>query len=114
MDFELGNAEVCQMRHPGLPVSKDAGFVSGKLFDEHFWQTVIAHVIERRVIDLVALVAGAQKLQKVQPALGGGRRKPCETVIADVGAIAIARLMPGAGVVHRDPLGGLEPRAQNT
>ena len=34
-------------------------------------------------------------------------------IVANVSAIAIAGLMAGAGVVHRDPSGGLKPGAQN-
>ncbi len=74
---------------------------------------MIAHVIERRVIDLVALITSAQQFQKIQPALSLCGGKPGEMIAADMGAIAIAGPMAGAGIVYRDPCGGLKPGAKN-
>ena len=68
-DFKFGKPKLFKMRHPGIPAGKEAGLTSGQLLDEHGRQAAVAHVIERRVIDLVAFVAGAQQFQKVQPAL---------------------------------------------
>ncbi len=54
MDFEPGQLQGLQMCHPGLPVGKDPGLVFAKPFDEVLRQSMVAHVIERRIIDLVA------------------------------------------------------------
>ena len=113
VDFKPGEPQGFKMCHPGLKANKEAGFVSGQQLDEHGRKAMIAHVIERRVIDLVALITSAQQFQKIQPALSLCGGKPGEMIAADMGAIAIAGPMAGAGIVHRDPSGGLKPGAKN-
>ncbi|EDP60995.1 hypothetical protein BAL199_00660 [alpha proteobacterium BAL199] len=58
-------------------------------------------------------MAGAQQLQEVEPALRTGGGEPGEAVVADLGAVAVLRLVACAGVVDRHPCRGFQPRAQH-
>ncbi len=69
MGFKFGKPERFKMRHPCIATGKEASFMSGQLLDEYERQVAVAHIIKRRVIDLVALITGAQQFQKVWPAL---------------------------------------------
>jgi hypothetical protein len=58
-------------------------------------------------------MAGTQQVEEVQPALARRRAEPGEAVVADLRADTVGALVAGAGVVHRDPGGGLQPGAQH-
>jgi hypothetical protein len=52
-------------------------------------------------------------IKKVQSALALGGAEPGKAIVADLRAEAVAGLVPRAGVVHRDPAGGLQPGPQH-
>ena len=56
---------------------------------------------------------GAQQLEEVEPAFRTGRAEPCETVIADLGAEAVHRLVARAGIVDRHPGRRFQARAKH-
>ena len=58
-------------------------------------------------------MAGAQQVEEVEPALRTGGAEPGEAVVTDLRAEAILGLVPGTGVVDRDPAGAGQARAQH-
>ena len=54
------------------------------------------------LVEAVGDAAGVEQLQKVDPALTAGARKPGEPVVADLRHIAVVALMARPGIVHRD------------
>jgi len=67
-----------------------------------------AHVRERRLVDHVVAMAGAQKPNEVQTALRSGRREPGEVVVANLGAHPVPAPVPGAGVIDIDITGDFQ------
>ena len=68
-------------------------------------QTLLAHIVKRRVGDLVADSTGTQQLQKVDPALALGGLKPRKIWVANLRHVAVLALMARAGVIDAD-IGG--------
>jgi hypothetical protein len=100
----------------GLPVRifgkapRSGGEQSG---DDAFRYAVFDQVGQRRSIDHVVGMAGAQQVQEVQPALRRAGGEPSEVVVADVRGVFIAPGVPGAGVIDRHPGGGCQPGLQD-
>ena len=92
------------MALPGRLIGKLPLLVRGQLPDHRSGQGVLTHVVQRRVVDHVVGVAGAQQVEEVQPALAAGRAEPGEVVVADLRADGVGAAMARAGVVHRDPV----------
>ena len=101
------------MRLPGRLVREDALRVAGQERDHRAGQGVLAHVGQRLGVDHVVSMPGPQQREEVQPALAGRAAEPGEVVIADLRADAIHRLVPGAGVVDRDPARARQPGPQH-
>ena len=101
------------MALPGGLVGELAHRMGGQSANDRPGQGMLAHVGERRVIDDVVGVSGAQQVEEVQPALAAGGAEPGEPVVADLRADAVGAAMARAGVVHRDPGRRLQPGAQN-
>ena len=85
----------------------------GQLVDHIRRQRAFAHIGERRGIDDVIAMTGAQQAEEVEAALRAGGAEPGEMVVADLGAEAVLRLMAGAGVIDRDPGGVGQPGAEH-
>jgi len=74
----------------------------------------LPHISERRLVDHIVGVAGAQQLEEVQGGLfGTGSGETGEVVVAAFRADGVAALVPGAGVVNRDEGGRLQAGAQH-
>jgi hypothetical protein len=86
---------------PGVVTGKAAGGMRDQASDHMGGQGAFTHVGERRGVDDVIVVAGAQQREKVEAALGAGQ--PGEVGVADLRAEAIRGFVAGAGVVDRDP-----------
>ena len=76
-------------------------------------QGTAAHIVQRRFVDDVVGVSGAQQIEEVQPALARPGAEPGEVVIADLRAEAVLACVARAGVVHRDPGRRLQARPQH-
>ena len=72
-------------------------------------QAPLGHIGQRRGVDLIAAFR-LQQLQKVDPALGLSAGKPGEPLVADIGTVAVAALMAGAGIVGLNIRGGGQSR----
>ena len=103
MDLEHADAKPLQMRLAGRMIGELFRRGVGKSGYHGTGERAPAHVGERRVVDDVVGVPGAQQVEKVQPALALPRAKLGEIVIADMGAEPVPPGMPCAGVVHRHP-----------
>ena len=73
-----GDAELLQMAPPRRLVGKLPLPVRGQLPDHRSGQGVLTHVVQRRLVDDVVGVTGAQQVEEVQPALAAGRAEPGE------------------------------------
>ena len=69
---------------------------------------VFDQVGQRRGVDHVVGMTGAQQVEEVQPALRWPGGEPGEAVIADVRGVLVAPGMAGAGIIDRHP-GGRSP-----
>ena len=85
----------------------------GELRDDAVGEIASAHIGKGAVIQHIILIAGAQKIEKVEPALGLARAKPSEVIIADLGAVGVLAPMLGAGIIDADPLCRLKSGSQN-
>lgn len=103
MDLECADAEPVQMHLPGSMIGELFRRGVGESADHRAGERASAHIGERRVVDDIVGVAGAQQVEEVQPALALPRAEPGEIVIADMGAESVPSGMPRAGVVHRHP-----------
>ena len=101
------------MRLPGRVIGEARLPLGRQAADHRPGERAAAHVGQRRVVDHVVGVAGAQQVEEVEPALGRPRAEPGEVVVADLRAEAVAASVACAGVVHRDPGSGLQPRPQH-
>ena len=98
--LQRGDAELLQMALPGRLIGKLPLRMPGQLPDHRSGQVVLAHVVQRRLVDDVIGVAGAQQFEEVQPALAAGGAEPGEVVVADLRADGVGAAMARAGVVH--------------
>ena len=70
-DLQSADAEAIEMRLPGGLIGKPCLWLRGQLADHRSGERAAAHVVQRRVVDHVVGVAGAQQVEEVQPALAG-------------------------------------------
>src|ERR1700730_19120509 len=91
------------MRVKGPLVGEAAVGMFGQPVDHLSGQGAFAHIGERRGIDDVIAMSGAQQAEEVEAALRSGGAEPAEMVVADLGADAVRRLVAGGGGVHRGP-----------
>ena len=110
---ESRDAELVEMRGPGDLGGEDPLGMFGQAGDHRPGQGALSHVGQRRGIDDIIAVAGAQQLEKVVAVLRIRGAEPSEVFIADLRAEAIRGLVASAGVVHRDPGGAGKPGAQH-
>ncbi len=113
VDLESRDAESVEMRGPGDLGGEDPLGMFGQAGDHRPGQGALSHVGQRRGIDDIIAVAGAQQLEKVVAVLRIRGAEPSEVFIADLRAEAIRGLVASAGVVHRDPGGAGKPGAQH-
>ena len=91
------------MRLPGHLIGEPHLPRCRQLVDDRSGQGTPTHIVQRRLIDDVVCVSGAQQIEKVQPALARPRAEPSEVVVADLSAEPVLASVTRAGVVHRDP-----------
>ena len=108
-----GYPEVVQKDVPRLLVGQNRILASGQLGQYLFRQSAIGHIGQRIDIEHVILVAGAQNLQKIYPALAFVAFEIREPFVADVGAVAVFAVVPRPGVVDVDMARGLQVRRQD-
>ena len=96
------------MPGPGRAIGEVLARMLSEQLDHRPGQVALVHVGEGRAIEDVVLMAGAQEREKVAPALREGGGEEGEAVVPDLGGHAVPGAMAGAGVVDRDPRGGLE------
>lgn len=102
MDFEAGEAERFQVHHESLAAGK-APLRLRQEGDGGLRRPVIAHLIERGLVDDVILSPGPQQFEKIEPALRAGGCKKGEAIVADMGAKAVLGLMPCPSIVNGQP-----------
>src|SRR5271157_4555602 len=102
MDIETGEAALLKVCHEGRAAGK-APLRVRQAGNGRQGQLVLAHVIERSLVDDVIVPPGPQQLKEIEPALRGRGCKKGEAIIADMGAKAVPGLMPGSRIVNRDP-----------
>jgi hypothetical protein len=107
------DAELLKVVLPGGLVGKLPLGVRCQLPDHRSGQVVFPPVLQRRVMDDAVGMAATQQLQEVQPALASSGAEPGKVVVADLRADGVGAAVARAGVVHRDPAGGLQPRLQH-
>ena len=113
VDPDFRDPQAFQVRHPGAfagEATHGGPFEEGK---ERSGKLAGAHIGQRRPVDHVVFVAGPQKTEKVQAALGKRRTEPGKTVVADLGAYPVAAPVPGTGIIDAHPGRRLQARAQN-
>ena len=89
----------------GLPAGDFADCCMGMCLQAAQWllgQTLFVQVGQGVRIEAVADAAGVEQLQKVDPTLAAGARKPGEPVVADLRHVAVVAPMARPGIVHRD------------
>src|SRR5215204_2560062 len=99
IDLECRDAEPFEMGVPDLLVGEVAVRMIDQASDHVRGQRAFAHVSERLGIEDVIVVAGAQQLEEIEPALEGGGTKPGEMRVADLRTEAIGGFVPRASVV---------------
>jgi len=109
-DRQRGDAEPLKMREPGGLIGELPLWLLGQHADHWPGECAFTQVIQRGGIAHVIGVAGTQQLEKVAPALAARGAKPGKAIVADLRAHVVAALMARAGIVHRDPGGGLQSR----
>ena len=83
-----------------------------QLVDDGPGEGALTHIGQRRLIDDVVCVSGAQQIEKVQPALARPRAEPGEVTVTDLSAEPVLAGVTCAGVIHRDPGCRLEANPQ--
>ena len=101
------------MRLPRRWVGEPRVRIGGQGGDHWPSQRAAAHIGQRRFVDHIIGMAGAQQIEEVQAALAAGRAEPGEAVIADLRAESVAGFVPRAGVVDGNPVGGFQAGAQH-
>jgi hypothetical protein len=74
-------------------------------------ECMFAHIGQGGIVDHVIGVPGAQQVEEVQSALASRRAEP--VVVANLRADAVGAFVAGTSVVHCDPTGRLQTRAQH-
>jgi hypothetical protein len=110
---QRGDAEPFKMRLPGRRIGKLLLGMLRQPGNGGSGEGMFVHVGQSRLVDHVISVSGPQQIEEVKAALAARGAEPGEIIIADLRADAVDALMPRAGVIHRDPGGGLQPRAQH-
>jgi hypothetical protein len=67
---QTGDAELVEMGHKGVLIGKIALGVGRERGEDRIGERMLAHIVERRVIDRVVIMPGAQQAQKIEPAFG--------------------------------------------
>jgi hypothetical protein len=111
--FARGDAEPVQMRLPRRVIGEPCVGVPGQAGDQRTGQGTVAHIGQRRGVDDIVGVAGAQQIEKVQPALARGGGEPGKVLVADLRADAVGGFVARAGIVHADPGGVGQAGAQH-
>ncbi len=111
--LEAGEAECSQMGREGRLIGELPDGMVGQQRQRRARQRALPHVGQRRVVDDVVRMSGAQALQEVEPALRPRGPEPGEVVVADLRAEPVAAPVARPGIVDRDPAGGLEARPQH-
>ena len=101
------------MGRPRRPVREPLAPVLRQKSDHRPRKGAPAHVGKRRRVDNVVPVSGPEQRKEVQPALRKRRAEPGESMVADLRANAVRRLVPGPGVIDRDPPRRLQGGPQN-
>jgi hypothetical protein len=112
-DLHCADAEAVEMRLPGHLIGEPCPLMCGQLMDGRSRQGSPAHIVQRRVVDDIVCVPGAQQIEEVQPALARPGAEPGKFVIADLRAEAVPARVTRARVVHGDPGGRLQACPQN-
>ena len=112
-DGERRDAEPRKMRLPSGRVGKLLVRVLGETGNDGSGECTFPHIGQGGVIDHVVAVASTQQIEKVQSALAVGGAEPGEIVVADLCADAVSTFVARTGVIHRDPVGGLQAGAQH-
>ena len=97
------DAKRLEMRRPGLPVGEAALGVRGQPVDDRAGQMVPAHVGQRRLVDHVVGMTGAQAVEEVRARLRQAGAEGGEPAVADLRGHAVAPGVAGARVVDADP-----------
>src|SRR5271163_1108774 len=84
-----------------------------QLVDDRPGQSMLTHVVKRRVVDHVVGVTGTQQVEEVQATLAASGAEPGEAVVADLRADGVGAAVAGTGVVDRDPGCRLQTGAQH-
>ena len=102
-DLQGADAKAVEMHLPGSLIGELRLPMCRQLVDDGPGQGALTHIVQRRLIDDVVCVSGAQQVEKVQPALAGPRAEPGEVVVADLRAEPILAGVAGAGHRSRNP-----------
>jgi len=105
VDLQPGDAELVEMGLPCGGVGEMPRRVFNQSGDDRTAEIAAAHVRERLVVKDILTVASAQQPKKAGAAFRSSGGEKGEGVIADLGAEAIFALVPGAGIIHRNPVG---------
>lgn len=99
-------AQTVQVGLPGGPIG-EVPRPGGQRGNQGQGQFLLGEVGQRHFVDHLVLVAAAQHLQEVDPALAGGAVEVSEEVVADVSAVALLPFVAGHRVIGVDVRGGL-------
>jgi hypothetical protein len=99
------NVEGVQMGVPGRVIGKALLRVACQLGDDRGGQPTLAHIGEGCLVEHEICVARAQEAQEIGPALRPGGGEEGEGIIANGRTDAVLALVPGASIIHGNPLG---------
>src|SRR6476659_1425235 len=88
-DLQCADVEAVEMRLPGGLIGEPPRLMGGQLMDDGPSQGTAAHIVQRRFVDDIVCVPGAQQSEEVQPALARPGGEPGDIVIADLRAEAV-------------------------
>jgi len=113
IDPKRRDAELFKVCVPSLLIGEVAVGVFGQASEHMGGQRAFTHVGQRRSINDVIAVTGAQQIEEVEPALRGRGPEPGEVFITHLGAEAVAGFVARASVVHRNPGGARQALAEH-
>src|SRR5512133_1241077 len=105
-DLQGADAKAVEMHPPGSLIGELRLPMCRQLVDDRPGQGALTHVVQRRLIDDVVWVPGAQQIEKVQSALTRPRAEPGEVVVADLSTATRGVILPRRRRLPRLP-GGL-------
>lgn len=112
-DAQSREAKAVEMRPPDGGIGEPRLAPFRQTADHRPGKRAAAHVGQRRRVDHVIGVPGAQQVEEVQPALARPCAEPGETVVTDLRAEPVGVPIPRPGVVDRDPGGALQAGPQH-